>query len=140
MPGKAQHPPVILYEHSLLGEGLATYLRIETGVEVALAPVRNLEAVRAVLALDPWLVIFERTESLQQIDLTQLAPHAVFIDVTSVVGPGTVSARSTVDVDRILRAIKRGVAGSCRMTTRRPIGGATVEVAATGPDRQALSQ
>jgi len=50
---EAQHPVVILYEHALLGEGIAKYLREQLGVEATVASALNLQAVTSALALGP---------------------------------------------------------------------------------------
>ena len=81
MASGGQHPVVILYEHALLGEGIAKYLRAQLGVEARVVSAFDLQAVTSALALGPAVVIFELTEPLNQVDLTTLAPHAVLIDV-----------------------------------------------------------
>ena len=66
MASQARRPVVILYEHALLGEGIAKYLRAQTGVEATVAPSHHPEAVRLALALDPAVVIFESSHPFQQ--------------------------------------------------------------------------
>ena len=109
---RASRPAAMLYEHALLGEGIAEYLRAETGVEVVLAPARDLEAVKAVLALGPGVVIFERSGPLGEVDLAELAPHAVLIDVSTAVCRGPAAPRRAAGFERIIRAVRRGVAPS----------------------------
>lgn len=131
---RAPHPAVMLYEHALLGEGIAKYLRSETGVQVMLAPVRDLEAVKAVLTLGPRVVIFERSEPLREIDLAKLAPHAVLIDVSTAVCRGPAVPRGAAGFERIIQAVRRA--------SRRPstgVGGLVAGETRVGePDRPAL--
>ena len=105
MASGAQHPVVILYEHALLGEGIAKYLRAQTGVEATVASGRDLEAVTSALAFGPTVVIFELSDTLRQVDLTTLAPHAVLIDVSTVVTRGPVVSPGAAGLDRILQAV-----------------------------------
>ena len=103
--GEAQHPVVILYEHALLGEGIAKYLRAQTGVEATVASGHDLEAVTSALAFGPTVVIFELSEPLRQVDLTTLAPQAVLIDVSTVVTRGLVVTPDAAGLERILEAV-----------------------------------
>jgi hypothetical protein len=109
---EGQHPVVILYEHALLGEGIAKYLRAQLGVETTIASALDLQAVTAALALGPAVVIFELTEPLKQVDLTTLAPHAVLIDVSTVVTRGLAPSPDAAGLQRILQAVR----GSGRST------------------------
>lgn len=102
-----QRRAVILYEHALLGEGLATYLRAELGVEVVLAPVGDTETVLAALDLAPQVVIFERCQRLFGPVLAELAPEAVLVDVSAVVGRGPVLPQDVTGFESILRAVRR---------------------------------
>jgi len=106
MANQAQRPVVILYEHALLGEGIAKYLRAQTGVEATVAPSHHPEAVRLALALDPAVVIFESSNPFQQYDLTTLAPHAVLIDVSAVITRGSAVAPCAAGFEQILQAVR----------------------------------
>ena len=108
MASEAQYPVVILYEHALLGEGIAKFLRARAGVEAAVASAFDATAVTAALALDPAVVIFELSDPLQQVGLTALAPHAVLIDVSTVVSRGTVGARCDAGLEQILEVVGGG--------------------------------
>jgi hypothetical protein len=103
--GRAQHPVVILYEHALLAEGIAKYLRAQMGVESTVASAQDLQAVTSALALGPAVIIFELSEALQQIDLTALAPQATLIDVSNVVTRGSSPSPDAAGLDRILQAV-----------------------------------
>ena len=105
MTSEVQHPVVILYEHALLGEGIAKYLRAQTGVEATIASGHDLEAVTSALSFGPTVVIFELSDSLRQVDLAALAPQAVLIDVSTVVARGPVVVPAADGLERILRAV-----------------------------------
>jgi len=99
-------PVVILYEHALLGEGIAEYLLAQLGVEATVASALDPQAVISALALGPGVVIFELTESLGRVDLPTLAPGAILIDVSTVVtrGPALCSP-AAARLQRILQAV-----------------------------------
>lgn len=102
---QVQHPVVILYEHALLGEGIAKYLRAQTGVQATIASGQDLEAVTSALAFGPTVVIYELSDSLRQVDLTALAPDAVLIDVSTVVTRGPVLTPGAAGLERLLQAV-----------------------------------
>jgi len=104
--GEAHHTVVILYEHALLGEGIATYLRAQTGVQARLESANNAAAVRAALALGPEVVIFESNDPFEQFDLSTLVPHAVLIDVSTVITRGSVLAPCVAGLEQILQAVR----------------------------------
>jgi DNA-binding NarL/FixJ family response regulator len=104
--GEAHHTVVILYEHALLGEGIATYLRAQTGVQARLESANNAAAVRAALALGPEVVIFESNDPFTQFDLSTLVPHAVLIDVSTVITRGSVLAPCVAGLEQILQAVR----------------------------------
>jgi hypothetical protein len=103
---RASRPVVILYEHALLGEGIARYLLAQLGgeaVAAALVP----QTVISALALGPGVVIFELSESLRRVDLTTLAPRAVLIDVSTVVTRGpTLCSPAAAGLQRILQVVR----------------------------------
>ena len=103
---ETQHPVVILYEHALLGEGIAKYLRAQIGVDPTVASTRHPEAVRSALDLGPSVVIFESSDPFQQLDLTTLAPHAVLIDVSAVITRGSVVAPCAAGLEQIVQAVR----------------------------------
>jgi hypothetical protein len=103
---EAQHPVLILYKHALLGEGIATYLRTQIAVEATVASAHDPEAVRSALALCPAVIIFESSDPLTQLDLATLAPHAVLIDVSTVVTRGSVVAPCSAGFEQILQAVR----------------------------------
>ena len=102
---EAQYPVVILYEHPLLGEGIARYLRTRAGVQARVAPVCDPEAVTSALALDPAVVVFELSDPLQKVGLAGLVPNAVLIDVSTVVARGSVVPPYAAGFEQILQAV-----------------------------------
>jgi len=102
---EAKQSVVILYEHALLGEGIAKYLRVNSGVEARVASARDLAAVTSALSYGPTVVIFELSEPLRQVDLSALAPQAVLIDVSTVVTRGPSVAPDREGLERILEAV-----------------------------------
>jgi hypothetical protein len=117
---EAQRRVVILYEHALLGEGIAKYLRAQLGVKATVASALDLQAVASALALGPGVVIFESGEALQSLDLTALAPDAVLIDVSTVVARGLALAPDAAALHRILRAVGESSASTAPADQRRP--------------------
>lgn len=110
MVSEAQQPVVILYEHPLLGEGIAKYLRAQTGVEAMIASADDLDAVAAALACGPAVVIFEQTDTLQQVALATRAPRAVLIDVSAVVTRGPVVSSDVAGLERVLKTVRSCIA------------------------------
>jgi hypothetical protein len=106
MSGEARGPVVILYEHALLGEGIARHVLAHCGVQATVAPAHDLEAVTFALALDPSVVIYELTEPLQQGDLATVVPHAVLIDVSGAVARGPALAPALAGLEKILQTVR----------------------------------
>jgi len=106
VPTSAQRSVVILYEHALLGEGIAKHLRTKTGVEATVASTRQPEAVTAALALGPAVVIFESSDPFNEFDLTTLAPNAVLIDLSAVITRGSAPSSSPAGLEQILAAVR----------------------------------
>jgi hypothetical protein len=106
MASEVRGPVVILYEHALLGEGIAQHVLTRCGVRARVAPAHDLEAVTSALALDPSIVIFELTEPLQQGDLATVAPHALLIDVSGAVTRGSVLVPGAAGLEGILQAVR----------------------------------
>jgi hypothetical protein len=117
---RAQKPVVILYEHALLGEGIAKYLCAQIGVVSTIESAHDPEAVRSALALDPAVVIFESSYPFQEFDLTTLAPHAVLIDVSTVIARGSVLSPSVAGLEQILQAV-RETRTAARPAKARPV-------------------
>jgi hypothetical protein len=106
VPERAQRLVVVLYEHPLLGEGIARILLVETDAEVAVAPAGDRCAVEAALARDPSVVIFERGRC--ELDRARLAPHAVLIDVSAAMSTGRDVSAAAADLEGIILAARGG--------------------------------
>lgn len=106
MANETQHAVVILYEHALLGEGIAKHLRAQIGVEAMVVSIRHPEAVESALAVGPSVVIFESGNPFEQFDLTTLAPHAVLIDVSAVITRGSVVAPCAAGLEQIVQSVR----------------------------------
>jgi hypothetical protein len=102
---KTKQSVVILYEHALLGEGIAKYLRAHSGVEARVAEGRDLAAVTSALAFGPTVVIYELSEQLRRVDLTALAPQAVLIDVSTAVTRGHSVTPDAAGLEKLLQAV-----------------------------------
>ena len=123
MTTDARHPVVvILYEHALLGEGIAKYVRAQIGAEVRVESTRDPEAVSSALALDQSVVIFESSGPFQKFDLTALAPRAVLIDVSTVITRGSVITPCAAGLEQILQDVRdSSAATSTRHAPSTPI-------------------
>jgi hypothetical protein len=118
----AQHNVVILYEHALLGEGIAKYLRAQIGVVATLESAQDPRAVRSALALNPAVVIFESNDPLEQFDLTALVPHAVLIDVSTVITRGSVVTPCVAGLEQILQAVRDSSSTVAKPSETRNVG------------------
>lgn len=107
MASQGQRPVVILYEHALLGEGIAKYLRAKVGIEATLVSSHDHGAVFSALADSPGVVIFERLP-IREFDLRALAPHAVLIDVSTVITRSPVFGPCVAGLEQILQAVRKG--------------------------------
>jgi DNA-binding NarL/FixJ family response regulator len=119
---KAKHTVVILYEHPLLGEGIAKYLRAQIGVEATLASGHDPSAVKSALAHAPAVVIFESDNPLEQFDLATLVPHAVLIDVSAVITRGSVVTPCVAGLEQILQAVRETGGGLAKPSETRNVG------------------
>jgi DNA-binding NarL/FixJ family response regulator len=77
----------VVYEHALLGEGVAHLLRSATGAEVVVVPATDAQALTRALALEPAVVLVECATLLAALDLGPAQPRAVVIEL--LVRPGT---------------------------------------------------
>jgi len=118
----AQHTVVILYEHALLGEGIAKYLRAQVGIEATLGSAHDPAAVKSALALGPEVVIFESNDPFQQFDLSTLVPNAVLIDVSTVITRGSVLTPCIAGLEQILQAVRESSSNVARPSETRHVG------------------
>jgi hypothetical protein len=117
-----EHKVVILYEHSLLAEGIAKYLRAQIGVEATLGSARNPEAVKSALALGPEVVIFESNDPFEQFHLDTLVPHAVLIDVSTVITRGSAVTPCVAGLEQILQAVRDSSSTVAQPSESRHVG------------------
>jgi hypothetical protein len=118
----AHHTVVILYEHALLGEGIAKYLRAQTGVQARLESAHDATAVRSALASGPEVVIFESNDPFKQFDLGTLVPHAVLIDVSTVITRGSVLTPCVAGLEQILQAVRESSSSVAGPSETRNVG------------------
>jgi DNA-binding NarL/FixJ family response regulator len=109
MPDDRRISVLILYAHPLLGEGLAGLLLAEPGLDVLPVYLGDHDAARRSLALAPDVVIFERSDPDRAIDILELAPEALVIDVGIDTGPAFTFHREEINArpEGILQAIRQ---------------------------------
>jgi hypothetical protein len=126
-PSTGQIVVVVLYVHSLLGEGLARLLAGEPGL--AVTSLRTVDALAASVPFDPVpdVVILERTEPDHALDVMRFAPDALVIEVSLDPGPTVTYHRTEISArpEGLLRAIRdvrpqasRGLAATAATETR----------------------
>jgi hypothetical protein len=124
---------VILYSHPLLGEGLAHLLGADRDLSVELVRVDDEPDLETVLAGNPDVVIVERSVAIKAIDLLQVAPSALLIDVGLDAGPSWAYRREELSPqpDEILRTIR--ARGRSPRGRRRPPTAIAIEAPLESP-------
>ena len=122
MVSEARHTVVILFEHALLGEGIAKYLLAQTGIAATLCSAKDPLAVRSALALGPEVVIFESNDPFQQFSLSTLVPHAILIDVSTVITRGSAVTPCAAGLEQILQAVRDSSTAEGWPTETRQVG------------------
>ncbi len=112
---------LILYAHPLLGEGLAGLLSSEPGLEVAAVQSNDAGMVERGLAAAPDVIIFERGDPDRAVEILELVPDALIIDVGIRPGPTFTYRREEISAwpDAILEAIRQ--ASIPRRSARTPV-------------------
>lgn len=112
---------LILYAHPLLGEGLAGLLSSEPGLEVLAVQSDDAGMVERGLAAAPDVIIFERGDPDRAVEILELVPDALIIDVGMGPGPTFTYRREEISAwpDGILEAIRQ--ASSPRRSARTPV-------------------
>jgi DNA-binding NarL/FixJ family response regulator len=112
---------LILYAHPLLGEGLARLFSSEPGLDVVAIQIGDAGKVERELAAAPDVIIFERGDPDRAIEILELAPEALVIDVGIDTGPAFTFHREQINArpEGILQAIRR-----VRMIDRDAVVGA----------------
>jgi DNA-binding NarL/FixJ family response regulator len=112
---------LILYAHPLLGEGIAGLLASEPGLEVVAVQSDEPGMVERGLAADPDVVIFERGDPDRAVEILELLPDALVIDVGIGPGPAFTYRREEISAwpEAILDTIRH--APSHRGRAERPV-------------------
>jgi DNA-binding NarL/FixJ family response regulator len=100
---------LILYAHPLLGEGIAGLLEAEPGLKVVAVQGDERAAVERGLAAAPDVVIFERGDPDRALEILEIAPAALVIDVGIGPGPTLTYRREEISArpEAILEAIRQ---------------------------------
>jgi DNA-binding NarL/FixJ family response regulator len=106
------HRPIsvlILYAHPLLGEGLAGLLSAEPGLAVVAVQGDDAGIVERELAGAPDVIIFERGDPDHAVQILELVPDALIIDVGMGPGPTFTYRREEISAwpDAILETIRQ---------------------------------
>ena len=112
---------LILYAHPLLGEGLARLLSSEPGLEVVAVQSDDVGMAERGLAAAPDVIIFERGDPDRAVEILELAPDALIIDIGIDPGPTFMYRREEISAwpDEILRTIRQA---SCpRRSAKTPV-------------------
>jgi len=109
-------PVAVVYEHALLGEGVAQLLRSATGAEVLVVPACDPQGLTRALALEPAVVLVECATLLAALDLTAAVPQAVVIELLARPGAPHALAARPFDAARLIKVVRVAIAG------RRPPG------------------
>lgn len=96
----------VLYEHALLGEGVARLVRAATGVRVVTASGADAPVLARVLAAAPRVVIVERGPLLEVLDLAVAVPAATVIDLGSLGCVGDQVPGRVRDVAEVIDAVR----------------------------------
>ena len=95
---------LVIYEHGLLGEGLAARLR-DRGVATTVVERCDPDAVAGALAERPTVVIAEHATPECERLMRGLSPDSRIIDVSLVIGRGCQSNSEMVHFEAILNAL-----------------------------------
>lgn len=106
----------VVYEHALLGEGIARLVRSATGAEVVAVPGDDARALAGALAAGPWVVLVERGPLLDELDLAVAAPAAAVIDLTLYRGVRDPLRRKPIGVTEMIDAVIVAMAHRSRRT------------------------
>ncbi len=97
---------VVLYEHELLGLGLAARLR-ESGIPSSPVGTADIPAVTAALTTHPDIIITETMHEVCRERISTLSPTSRVVDVSKVIGRGVPATGEIIGFDAILAAIPR---------------------------------
>lgn len=119
---------LILYAHALLGEGLVGLLSAEPGLAIAAVRCDDTGMVERGLAAAPQVIIFERGDPDRAVQILELVPDALIIDVGIGPGPTFTYRREEIPAwpDAILATIRQ--ASSRRGSGQTPVSTASPRV------------
>jgi len=114
MQGDGPISVLILYSHPLLGEGLVGMLSREPGLVVSAVRMDDVEAVQLALDLAPQVVIAERSQPDRAVEILELVPEALIIDLSLAPGPTFAYRRDEIST------LPESVVEAIRQASRRP--------------------
>lgn len=95
---------IVIYEHGLLGEGIAALLR-DDGFEASIFDRCELAAIAVALTAHPAVVIAEQTTPECGRLIAEVSPGSRVVDVSKVIGRGCQEPSDIVDFGAILAAL-----------------------------------
>lgn len=102
---------LVLYSHSLLGEGMSRMLADEPGLEVTAVDLAAAVDRDAAIAADPDVIVLEQGGSLDPAELLQRTHCRVVVGVDITSGEASTLRRSTIrsQPDAVIDAIRQAV-------------------------------
>jgi hypothetical protein len=98
-------PVVVLYEHALLGEGIAAYLTRE-GVDVTAVSVTDRAAVADAVGASTRVLVLEQSEPTGAVPLPRMSPDAAIVDVSHTIVAGDAPAICMAGLESILGVVR----------------------------------
>jgi hypothetical protein len=105
------HCVAVVYEHALLGEGIARLVACATGVEVLSVWGEDAAALASALAIAPCVVIIERGLLLADLDLATATPSAFVIELSAAGAPSDSVPGRAVGIAEIIDMVRCALAG-----------------------------
>jgi hypothetical protein len=99
----------ILYDHPILGEGVARMLDAEPGLEIEYVESTNRARVEATIAARPDMVVVERSSGIDALEILRRTPDTLVIEVCIGKGPTWVYRRQELpgEPQAVLGLIRR---------------------------------
>ena len=114
---------LILYSHPLLGEGLADLLVAEQGLDVTAVRLDDVAMAERAAAASPQVIIVERGDPDRAVEMLELVPDALVIDVA--IGPGPTFAYRREEIpawpNAIIEAIRHSSARGAGQVAAVPL-------------------
>ena len=105
------HCVAVVYEHALLGEGIARLVACATGANVYPVWGEDERALASTLASAPCVVIIERGLLLADLDLALATPSAVVIELSAAGASSDPVPGRAVGISEIIDIVRRALAG-----------------------------